>query len=93
MEFAFIFLAIIVIGYLVLNKTNAKIKQTSQTKKEIILRYENNLLAILEQHNDDPEKQKLQKAEFLKQCNNELSRNIFFTSDEAKEILQKLATL
>lgn len=92
MEFAFIFLAIIVVGYLVLNKTNNKIKQTSQTKKEIIQRYENELQSLLDQC-EDKESQQKQKAVFLKKCNDELSRNIFFTQNEAKEVLQKLASL
>ncbi len=92
MEFLFIFLAIIVTGYLVLKKTNTKLKETSKTKQEIIQRYENDLQAILDQCEDQESKQK-QKAIFLKKCNEELSRNIFFTPDEAKEILQKLASL
>jgi predicted transcriptional regulator len=92
MEFLFIFLAIILIGYLVLNKTGAKLKETTQTKKEIIARYENDLKTLLSTI-ENPEDKKAQKSLFLKKCNDELSRNIFFTPEEAKEILQKLATL
>jgi len=93
MEFLFIFLAIIVVGYLLLNRTKHKLKATSQTKQEIITRYENDLQAILEQHKENNEIQKKQKALFLKKCNDELSRNIFFTPEESKKILQKLASL
>jgi len=92
MEFLFIFLAIIVIGYLVLTKTKHKLKETSQTKQEIIARYESELKQVLEECKDKESSQK-QKALYLKKCNDELSRNIFFTPDEAKEILQKLASL
>lgn len=92
MEFLFIFLAIIVVGYLVLNKTQHKLKATSQTKKEIIVRYEKELKNLLSQCKDQ-ESAKQQKAVFLKKCNDELSRNIFFTPEESKEILQKLASL
>ena len=77
MEFAFIFLAIIVIGYLVLQKTGAKLKETSQTKQEIIKRYEDQLKDILAKSSEDEKSS--QKAQFLKKCNDELSRNIFFT--------------
>lgn len=93
MELLFIFLAIIVVGYLVLHKTKHKLKETSQTKQEIIARYENELKTILEQYKDNNEVQKEQKALYLKKCNSELSRNIFFTPEESKEILQKLASL
>ena len=92
MEFLVIFLAIIVVGYLVLNKTNHKLKATSQTKQEIIDRYENEMKNILAKC-ENPEKEKEQKALYLKKCNDELSRNIFFTPEEAKDILQKLANL
>ena len=93
MELLVIFLAIIVVGYLVLHKTNHKLKATSQTKQEIITRYENELKTLLEECKNDSESCKEQKALYLKKCNDELSRNIFFTPEESKEILQKLAQL
>ena len=93
MEFLFIFLAIIVTGYLVLNKTKHKLKETAQTKQEIIQRYKSDLQIVLEQHKEDNEVQQKQKTLFLKKCNDELSRNIFFTPEESKEILKKLAHL
>lgn len=92
MEFAFIFLAIIVIGYLVLNKTNTKLKQTSKKKHEIIEEYEKELLSLLNKASTQEEKLRLKK-QFLQKCNNELSRNIFFTQEEAAKALQKLANL
>lgn len=92
MEFAFIFLAIIVVGYLVLNKTNTKIKQTSKKKEEIIEDYKKELQTILDKASCDEEKIQL-KNQFLQKCNSELSRNIFFTKSEATQALQKLASL
>lgn len=93
MELLFIFLAIIVIGYLVLYKTRGRLKETAQTKREIITRYETELKNILEKYKDDSQTAKEQKSIYLKKTNEELSRNIFFTQDESKEILQKLANL
>jgi len=93
MEFVVIFLATIVVAYIILRKTNYKIKQTTVKKHEIIEQYEVQLQSILEQHKNDKEKQLQQKKIFLKQCNNELSRNIFFTADESSKIIQKLATM
>lgn len=92
MEFAFIFLAIIVIGYLVLNKTNAKLKQTLKKKEEILEEYTNELQAILDKASSSEEKIQ-RKKEYLQKCNSELSRNIFFTKDEATKALQHLASL
>ncbi len=92
MEFAFIFLAIIVIGYLVLNKTNTKLQQTTKKKHEIIEEYEKELQSILDKASSMEEKIRLKK-QFLQKCNSELSRNIFFTKSEATEALQKLASL
>lgn len=92
MEFGFIFLAIIVIGYLVLNKTSAKLKQTSLKKQEIIDQYEKELLKLLENVSSQEEKIQI-KNQFLQKCNSELSLNIFFTKDETTKTLQKLANL
>lgn len=93
MEFVVIFLATIAVAYIVLRKTNYKLKQAIVKKHEIVEQYETKLQSILEQYQDDKEKQLQQKKIFLKQCNNELSRNIFFTAEESSKIIQKLATM
>jgi DNA anti-recombination protein RmuC len=93
MEFVVIFLATLVVAYIVLRKTNHKLKQTAIKKSEIINNYERELKALLEQHNDDKITQLEQKKRYLKQCNDELSRNIFFTADETSDIIQKLANI
>ena len=87
------FIAVVVVFYFILRKTNYKFKKTSQTKQEIITRYENELKVILSQYENNSEAYKEQKAFYLKKCNDELSRNIFFSKEESKEILQKLASL
>jgi uncharacterized membrane-anchored protein YhcB (DUF1043 family) len=92
MEFAFIFLALIVIGYLILHKTNTKLKQTSKKKEEILEEYTKELQTILNKAST-PEEKTQRKKEYLQKCNSELSRNIFFTKDEATKALQKLASL
>jgi len=93
MKFVIIFLAIVVVAYIILRKTNQKIKQTATKKSEIIEHYEEELKTILEQYSDDKIGQLEQKKQYLKQCNNELSRNILFTDEESSNIIKKLATI
>ncbi len=93
MEFVVIFLATLVVAYIVLRKTNHKIKQTAVKKDEIIAQYETQLKSILEQYKDDKQSQLEQKNIFLKKCNNELSRNIFFTTEESATIIKRLAEI
>ena len=78
---------------LYINRSKASIKSPTIKKDEIFIQYKNQLLDILEKTKDNKELQKKEKNIFLKQCNCELSRNIFFTEDEAKQIIQKLAIL
>jgi len=92
-EFVVIFLATLVVAYIVLRKTNHKIKQTAVKKEEIIAQYEIQLKSILEQYKDDKQSQLEQKNIFLKKCNNELSRNIFFTTEESATIIKRLAEI
>ena len=93
MEFVVIFLATLVVAYIVLRKTNLKIKQTARKKDEIVSQYEIQMKALIEQYKDDKILQLEQKTRYLKQCNDELSRNIFFTTEEKSQILQKLADI
>ena len=93
MEFVVIFLATLVVAYIVLRKTNLKIKQTVRKKDEIVSQYEIQMKALVDQYKDDKILQLEQKTRYLKQCNDELSRNIFFTTEEKSQILQKLADI
>ena len=90
MEFVVIFLISLITIYVVLRKTNHKLKDHNVKKNEIIEEYESELKLILE---NDKENQAENKKIFLKKCNDELSRNIFFTETEASNIIQKLAKL
>jgi hypothetical protein len=92
MEYLFIFLAVAFIAYLLLFKTKNKIQETSVKKEQIILEYEKELQELLLK-TDDPKEQAQIKNKFLQKCNSELSRNIFFTQEESKQALQKLASI
>ncbi|MEA2017459.1 MAG: hypothetical protein U9N59_03330 [Campylobacterota bacterium] len=95
LEFVFIFILFITIlgAYLVVSKTKYRLKDTAVKKNEIIEKYELSLKNILDKYQEDKNKQLEEKKIFLKQCNCELSRNIFFTDDEASKVLQRLAKL
>jgi len=73
--------------------TNINTKTTTLSKEQLELRYQNELRKILEKHKDDPKAQKIQKMIYLKNLNDELSRNIYFTHDDAKKLLNKLASI
>ena len=62
-----------------INKAN-----TIQKKSDI----EQNYINILK-----TKKTKDEKLSFIKQCNSELSRNIFFTKEEAHSLIQRLVQL
>lgn len=89
MEFVVIFLVTLVVAYIILRKTNHKLKSEHQKKSEIIEQYENELKILLQNNQNKTEV----KTEFLKKCNDELSRNIFFTKEESSQLLQRLAQL
>ncbi|MCK5111263.1 MAG: hypothetical protein KAQ94_07055 [Arcobacteraceae bacterium] len=88
-----IIIVIAVIIVVVFTKNKHQIKSSSVKKSEIILKYQNQLKNILRQCKDDKDTKIKLKKLFLQKCSSELSRNIFFTQDEAKQIIQKLAQL
>jgi hypothetical protein len=92
MEFIIIFIAIGLIAYVVLFKTNHKIEQTKSKKEQMVFQYEKELQKLL-QEAQTPQEQTQVKNQFLQKCNSELSRNIFFTKEESKQALHKLAQL
>lgn len=67
------------------------IKSKYIKKSEIIKAYEDELLEILKNSNQD-DKVSL-KIEFLKKVNQELALNIFFEKDEIKKVLEKLSKM
>lgn len=86
-----IFLVLIIVLLFVL-KDNRSIKSPAIKKDEIIKEYERELRSILDCCSNKDEMVK-QKNIYLKKCSSELSRNIFFTAEESKKIIQKLAMI
>ena len=95
MDIVIIITLILIIGviFLLLQNTNTPTRSQTVKKDDIIKNYEKNLKDILSKHENNKDKQIEQKKLFLQKCSSELSRNIFFNPDEAKLIIQKLATL
>ena len=74
------------------SNTKYRLKDTAIKKNEIIEQYELTLKNILIEHQKNKDIQLEKKKLFLKQCNSELSRNIFFTEKESNNIIKKLAS-
>jgi len=92
--FALILSAIFTIIYLYFknNKTNF-VKPKAVKKEELIESYRVELLEILEKYEDNKELQLQEKLKFLKRVNYELSMNIFFEKEEARNLIQELSNL
>jgi hypothetical protein len=90
LEIVLIILILIVIGILLFNQSNSPTKKPAVKKEEIIIQYEKDLEKILLKYNDDKPLQIQEKKKFLQNCNSELSRNIFFTHDEAVKVIERL---
>lgn len=68
------------------------VKSPKVKKEQIIQDYMDELKTILGEYETKEEKT-AQKKLFLQKVNGELSRNIFFDEDEAKELLKKLSVV
>lgn len=68
------------------------VKSPQVKKEQIIQDYMDELKTILGEYETKEEKT-AQKKLFLQKVNGELSRNIFFDEDEAKELLKKLSVV
>ena len=80
--------------YFLSNKKDKTFTKTNVlTKDELIQNYKNELLKILDEFSSDKKSQMEEKLKFLKRVNYELSMNIFFDENEAKELLQELSKL
>jgi len=90
MEFIVIFLITLIVAFFIIKKRKYKIKDSIQKKEEIINVYENDLRIIIEKNKHNQSKLLEEKKLFLLKCNNELSRNIFFTAEESKKIIENL---
>ena len=92
--YALILSAIFTIVYLYFknNKTNF-VKPKAIKKEELVENYRLELLEILEKYEDNKELQLQEKLKFLKKVNYELSMNIFFEKEEARDLIQELSKL
>ena len=92
--FALILSAIFTIVYLSFKKNKTIfIKPKAVKKEELIENYKVELLNILEKYENNKELQLQEKLKFLKRVNYELSMNIFFEKEEARDLIQELSNL
>jgi hypothetical protein len=75
------------------NKKMIQIKPKVIKKEELIENYRLELFKILEKYEGNNELQLEEKLKFLKKVNYELSMNIFFEKEEAKNLIQELSNL
>ncbi len=88
-----IIVVITIISMFIFNKNKHQTKSSSVKKDEIIAQYQKQLEDILEKYKDNKDTKLKQKKLFLQKCNSELSRNIFFTQNQAHKVIEKLAKL
>jgi hypothetical protein len=91
---ALILSALFTVAFMYFKKSkNTFIKPAVVKKDELIQNYKDELLEILEKHEDNKQLQFQEKIKFLKRVNYELSMNIFFDEVEAKNLIQELSSL
>ena len=93
--FALILSTIFTIVYIYFRKknTNSFFKPKALKKEELIENYKLELLDILEKCANNKELELQERLKFLKRVNYELSMNIFFEKEEARELIQELSNL
>ena len=92
--FALVLSAFFTFIYIYLKKSKTVfVKPKAVKKDELIQSYRVELLEILEKYEDNKELQFQEKLKFLKRVNYELSMNIFFEKEEARELIQELLNL
>ena len=92
--FALVLSAFFTFIYIYLKKSKTVfVKPKAVKKDELIQSYKVELLEILEKYEDNKELQFQEKLKFLKRVNYELSMNIFFEKEEAKNLIQELSNL
>ncbi len=92
--FALVLSAFFTFIYIYLKKSKTVfVKPKAVKKDELIQSYRVELLEILEKYEDNKDLQFQEKLKFLKRVNYELSMNIFFEKEEARELIQELSNL
>lgn len=84
---------VILVIVIFLKLTKKEHKSLLTKKSEIREEYFNQLRVILKKYTDNPEEKLEKKKNFIKKCNDELSRNIFFSDLESHQIISDLAKL
>ena len=69
------------------------VKPKAVKKDELIQNYRVELLEILEKYEDNKDLQFQERIKFLKRVNFELSMNIFFEKEEARNLIEELSNL
>lgn len=86
-----LFLILISLYLLVYKNKKTVIKKSASLKKdEIVQEYKLQLTRLIKEHQNNQEKLKIERINFIKNVNAELNKNIFFTSDEIKKIIYEL---
>ncbi|MFA7083512.1 MAG: hypothetical protein WC141_03145 [Arcobacteraceae bacterium] len=62
-------------------------------KNEIIINYKFQMKELILTHKNNQERLKEEKIKFIKNANQELSKNIFFTQEEIRKIIYELTML
>ena len=93
--FAIILSTIITIVYFYFKKRNPTfvVKTKALKKEELIENYKLELFQILENCDNNKELELQERVKFLKKVNYELSMNIFFEKEEARNLIQELSNL
>ena len=82
------------LGYFYFKRSSASfVKPQAVKKDELIENYKLELLEILDKYEENKELQLQEKLKFLKRVNHELSMNIFFEKEEARNLIQELSSL
>ncbi len=93
--FAIILSTIFTIVYIYFKKRNTTfvVKTKVLKKEELIENYKLELFQILENCDNNKELELQERVKFLKKVNYELSMNIFFEKEEARNLIQELSNL
>jgi Tfp pilus assembly protein PilO len=88
----FVALAVLLFLYFFKNKS-VNIKSKVIKKEELKENYKNQMITVLRKYDEDKTKQIQEKIKLLKQINAELSMNLFFDEQEAKDFLKELSNI
>lgn len=91
--FIIFFFILVALVFLLFKRNSTSYKPSYLKKQELTKKYEYEMLKLISQYEKDPEILKEKKIEFLKEASSELYNNIFFEDNEAKALIQKLASM